>query len=155
MKEENTRRRFIKRLIIGLLSLEVIYIIFSLGKSRDTSNEDTNLFDAGSTNEFENNKTYPFHSKKFYLSRFSDGGLLAISTKCTHLGCTTNYNNVTQTFNCPCHSSKFTQNGEVMAPPATRALDYYKMEIKNNRVLVDLSTPIKRDSHSKSQLTYA
>ncbi|MBK7188566.1 MAG: Rieske 2Fe-2S domain-containing protein [bacterium] len=48
------------------------------------------------------------------------GRLRALNLTCTHLGC-----RVTATeagFTCPCHGSRFDENGAVLTGPATRAL---------------------------------
>ena len=49
-------------------------------------------------------------------------GLYAISTTCTHLGCTVAV--TAQGFACPCHGSKFDGDGKVVGGPAPRALPW-------------------------------
>ncbi len=149
-----TRRTFIKRIIYTLLSLEVIYVFVQLLKKNSPKKAANDWFEAGNIQFFENNKVYPFGSEQFYLSRLDDGGLLAISTKCTHLGCTVQFNTNKDKFVCPCHASAFNKYGEVLSPPATRALDIYPIEIREDKVLVDVSKPIKRNRYDANQLTY-
>ncbi|MBS2099867.1 QcrA and Rieske domain-containing protein [Carboxylicivirga linearis] len=154
MKLKFTRRTFIKRAIYALLSLEVVYIFYSLlGKKKDGDVVD-GWFDAGNINFFENNKVYPFGSAHFYLSRLEDGGMLAISIHCTHLGCAVQFNQNKDRFVCPCHASAFNKHGEVLSPPATRALDIFPISIRDNKVLVNINNPIRRDKYEASQLTY-
>ena len=97
----------------------------------------------------------PFRSGKFYLVRQKDGGFLALSLFCTHLGCTVRWDQEKLKFICPCHSSEFDQNGDVINPPAPRAMDYYPVIIDKGQVKVDISRPLKRRSYSKEQVTYA
>ncbi len=52
-------------------------------------------------------------------------GLYAISTTCTHLGCTVAV--TAQGFACPCHGSRFDANGRVVGGPAPRALPWLEM----------------------------
>ncbi|MBK3518369.1 QcrA and Rieske domain-containing protein [Carboxylicivirga marina] len=150
-----TRRSFIKRAIITIVSLELIYVFVNLLKKGNDSQETSKLFDAGEIDTFENGKVYPFNTERFYLSRLKDGGFLAISTKCTHLGCTVQFKNSDNKFLCPCHASAFNKHGEVLAPPATRALDLFPITISNDKVMVDTANPVKRNKHNRSQITYA
>ncbi len=47
-------------------------------------------------------------------------GLLTPSTRrCPHLGCALRYNRVEHTWDCPCHGSRFTRQGELLDNPAT------------------------------------
>ena len=50
-------------------------------------------------------------------------GLLTPSLKrCPHLGCALKWNNAEHTWDCPCHGSRFTEEGNLIDNPATRDL---------------------------------
>ncbi len=53
-------------------------------------------------------------------------GFYAISKVCTHLGCVVQP--TSEGFVCPCHGSRFSSDGKVMAGPAPRPLDWIKIE---------------------------
>ena len=152
MKKTN-RRSFIKRAFIGIVSLELGYLFFDVFKNKSEKMQNSNLFLVGKIGKFSNDKIYPFNSGKFQLSVLEDGGMLALSVKCTHLGCIIQQDK--NGFVCPCHSSSFDKYGEVLSPPATRALDIFPITIKNGEILVDTQNPIKRNKFEKSQLTYS
>jgi len=54
--------------------------------------------------------------------RDDDGHLHAVSTRCTHLYCQVNWNGAERTWDCPCHGSRFSVDGEVLNGPAVDAL---------------------------------
>ncbi|MCT4646827.1 MAG: Rieske (2Fe-2S) protein [Carboxylicivirga sp.] len=148
------RRKFIKRLLIVAASIEALFLLKD-GVSKVDRSSAKELFNAGRAESFNKNKLYPFSTGQFFLKRFEDGGFLALSVKCTHLGCVINTNSKTGGFNCPCHASQFNQFGEVLSAPATRPLDIFPITIENGEILVDTKKPVKRSNFSKSQLTYA
>jgi cytochrome b6-f complex iron-sulfur subunit len=94
-----------------------------------------------------------FRQGKFYLSRLEDGEFLALSRKCTHLGCTVTWDSEKKRFECPCHASAFDIKGDVINPPAPRALDLYAVMIENSVVKVDTGKPIQRRRFKESQVT--
>jgi glycine/D-amino acid oxidase-like deaminating enzyme/nitrite reductase/ring-hydroxylating ferredoxin subunit len=57
------------------------------------------------------------------VSRSVDGELTALSAVCTHLGCIVDWNTIDQTWDCPCHGSRFDHAGRVLAGPATKDLE--------------------------------
>jgi len=63
------------------------------------------------------------------------GGIYAVSTICTHLGCVIKAN--AEGFECPCHGSRFAANGDVTKGPAPRALPWLKVSIAGGAVTVD------------------
>ena len=153
-KTSISRRGFLKGAIAAIVSFELLYVLYGLVSKKRSKLNTTNLFNAGKVSSFENDKIYPFSSGRFYLSRFTDGGFLAISIKCTHLGCMVQPDSKIEGFACPCHSSKFNKYGEVLSPPANRALDIFNIAIENGEVKVDIDHPIKRKNYDASQLTY-
>ncbi len=68
-------------------------------------------------------------------------GLFALSTTCTHLGCTPNWLDNEQKFKCPCHGSGFRKTGINFEGPAPRPLERYRITTaEDGQVLVDKST---------------
>ncbi len=47
------------------------------------------------------------------------GLLTPTAPRCPHLGCALKYNKAEHTWDCPCHGSRFTENGELIDNPAT------------------------------------
>lgn len=150
------RRTFIRNILLSIFSFEIIFLIFAgISRYGNSKKNTSNLFNAGALSTFKKGESYLFLSGAFSLRRFNDGGFLSISLKCTHLGCMVKSNKHEGNFICPCHSSKFDKNGEIISSPATRPLDIFKVIIKNNQVFVDNNKPIKRIKFEKSQLTYS
>lgn len=53
-----------------------------------------------------------------------DGGTLhVVSARCTHLGCTVRWNDAERSWDCPCHGSRFSCDGDVLHGPAVHALE--------------------------------
>ena len=157
--KEINRRDFFKLAWKGLgiiASLEVLGVFtayFSSGKARSAS-APKQLLEAGPVNSFELNTVSAFMGGRFYLARQQDGGFIALSLRCTHLGCSVSWEEEKKRFICPCHSSAFDINGDVLNPPAPRALDYYPVMIENGMVKVDIGTLKERNTFRKEQLIY-
>jgi cytochrome b6-f complex iron-sulfur subunit len=160
ISEFESRREFIHKLWKGLgviASIEVIAVFFGFlfsGKKDDQSLKPKQLIEAGNVESFKNNTVTAFRGGRFYLARLLDGGFIALSLRCTHLGCSINWEEDKNRFICPCHSSAFFINGEVQNPPAPSALDYFPVIIENGKVKVDIGTKLQRTRFDKSQITY-
>jgi cytochrome b6-f complex iron-sulfur subunit len=159
-EQKSSRRRFLKKVwsVLGIVAgVEIVAVsagFFSPSK-RNVSNGSQKLIAAGNVADFKLNSVFPFRSGKFYLVRLSDGGFLAVSLKCSHLGCSVLWNEEKQEFICPCHASSFDLVGKVINPPAPRPLDIYPVIIEEGIVKVDIANPVKRFSVDDAQITYA
>ena len=70
----------------------------------------------------------------------NDLGLYALSTVCTHLGCTPNWLEAEQKFKCPCHGSGFRKTGVNFEGPAPRPLERFHIFLADDgQVMVDKS----------------
>jgi len=159
-KETQSRRSFLNRLWLilgGLAFAEMIGVVFTFfrpARPVATAADQQAIITAGAVDNFEPGTVSAFVAGKFYLARLEDGGFLAMSRRCTHLSCTVPWISAENKFICPCHSSEFDIRGEVIQPPAPRALDLYAIEIRNNVLRVDTGKLRKRSVFAADQVTY-
>jgi cytochrome b6-f complex iron-sulfur subunit len=155
-----TRRDFFRLAWKGLGILAAMEVLgmftayFFSGKDKNTA-APKKLIEAGPVGSFDPNTVSAFMGGRFYLARQQDGGFIAVSLRCTHLGCSVTWEESRKRFICPCHSSAFDISGDVLNPPAARALDYYPVIIENGLVKVDIGTLKERNTFRKDQLVYA
>lgn len=158
-KSTMTRRRFLTGLWVGLgglILVEYVWLVIEFLRPRGRSTADGGdavIVEAGPVERFGLNTVTAVPAGRFYLARLSEGGFLALSRECTHLGCTVPWNPEEERFVCPCHASAFDIRGDVLGGPAPRALDVYAVRIENDIVKVDVSRPVRRKSFAVSQLT--
>lgn len=57
------------------------------------------------------------------------GKLQGFSTACPHLGCDVAWNDGENTWDCPCHGSRFEADGKLINGPAERGLDPVQYKI--------------------------
>lgn len=75
--------------------------------------------------------------------------IYALSTVCTHLGCTPNWLDNEQKFKCPCHGSGFRKTGVNFEGPAPRPLERFKIVLSDDgQMLVDKT---KKYQYEKGQ----
>ena len=155
-----SRRSFLSRLwfVLGFVALaEFIVVAVAFlrpGKSKYLQELDDTVIIGGPVDKYIPNSVTAFVRGRFYLVRLEDGGFLALSRKCTHLGCTLPWVEKENKFVCPCHASAFDLTGNVISPPAPRALDIYAVIIENNIVKVDTGQRFKRNEFQAKQVTY-
>jgi cytochrome b6-f complex iron-sulfur subunit len=159
-KAEPTRRSFLNSLWIilgGVALAEFVAVAFAFlrpPESKALREKAETIITAGAVERFTPDSVTAFVRGKFYLARLADGGFLALSRTCTHLGCTVPWIEKDMKFACPCHGSTFDITGNVIDPPAPRALNIYPMTIENNMIKVDTRQPIKRSTFRVEQVVY-
>jgi len=159
-KTEPSRRSFLNILWIilgGVALAEFVAVAFAFlqpRKSKARKENADSIVTAGAVESFTPDSVTAFVRGKFYLARLEDGGFLALSRTCTHLGCTVPWVEKEMRFACPCHGSAFDITGDVINAPAPRALDIYPITIENQIIKIDTRQPIKRSRFLVDQVTY-
>ncbi|MGD1972646.1 MAG: Rieske 2Fe-2S domain-containing protein [Desulfobacterales bacterium] len=159
-KAEPNRRSLLNILWIilgGVALAEFVAVALAFLQPRKAKTGGTNadsIITAGAVERFRPNSVTAFVRGKFYLVHLDNGGFLALSRTCTHLGCTVPWVEKEMMFACPCHGSAFDITGNVIDAPAPRALNIYPITIENNIIKVDTRKPIKRSTFSAEQVTY-
>ncbi len=77
----------------------------------------------------------------------NEEGIYALSTICTHLGCTPNWLEAENKFKCPCHGSGFYMTGINFEGPAPRPLERHRIVMaEDGQVLIDKSRIYKQEA---------
>ena len=113
---------------LGFFVLEVGGVTVLFAYPRFKEGEFGGIFTFGKVSDLPKDGEAPanFPKVKLWLSK-TDEGLVALYKVCPHLGCLYGWADVTQRFECPCHGSKFTPDGEFVSGPAPRSLDRFKI----------------------------
>ena len=96
-------------------------------------------FKIGFPNDFESGKVdLRFKKSHSVWIVKDDEKIIALSTVCTHLGCTPNWLETDRKFKCPCHGGGFRSSGINFEGPAPRPLERYRIVLANDgQILVD------------------
>lgn len=109
--------------------------------------EPKSTFKAGLPDEYEVGVVDERWKDKYgvWVIRVAEG-LYALSTICTHLGCTPNWLGGEQKFKCPCHGSGFFKTGINFEGPAPRPLERYKISLADDgQILIDKSKKFQQE----------
>ena len=68
--------------------------------------------------------------KRVACHRDHEGRIRTLSARCTHLGGEVAFNEFEKTWDCPCHGARFNLDGQVLCGPATRNLNEYRVETR-------------------------
>jgi len=125
--------------IVGVGSIGVMYkFLFP-----DVRLEPPSRFQVGSPDNFQPNTVVFDEEHHLFIVRNELGHFYTLSTICTHLGCTINWRPVTVpghpegVISCPCHGSIYDKMGNVLSGPAPRALDKYRMTLRDDKLVID------------------
>ena len=69
-----------------------------------------------------------FEDKKVGVYRDENGKLYIVKPVCTHLGCELTWNNLENTWDCPCHGSRFNYKGKSIYDPSIKDLEVIEIE---------------------------
>ncbi len=61
---------------------------------------------------------------------------IALSSICTHAGCTVNYSGSSKQFTCPCHGGVYNSTGQVVSGPPPSALAQYKVTLSGTTLTI-------------------
>lgn len=86
-------------------------------------------------------KITDLRGKDLMLVRTGDSEVKAMSTACTHLGCTVYWQKENQEFYCPCHAGRFDKDGNVVAGPPPAPLETYHTEIEGDNIFIYFIDP--------------
>ena len=120
---------------MGLMTLGTLRFLFP-----NVLNEPPSRIKVGFPDDYEEGKVVDrFKDKHAWIVRHN-GVLYALSTTCTHLGCTPNWLEREQKFKCPCHGSGFYITGINFEGPAPRPLERWAISIGDDgQIVVDKS----------------
>lgn len=126
-----TRRRMLNWLSsFGLFGSAVVSVFSNLVfiKPRATYGQ-PNRFSIGKPEDFPSGTRITLGEHNICVVREGEK-MCAISTVCTHLGCIVSTSETG--FACPCHGSRYDQDGNVTGGPAPKALPWYKVSLAPN-----------------------
>lgn len=91
---------------------------------------------------------------RLFLLPATENAVIAVSWKCTHMGCTLPPPNPATSGNiqCPCRAAVFDgKTGIRLGGPANRPLDYFHAVVESGNVIVDTSQVFTRAAFEASQ----
>jgi cytochrome b6-f complex iron-sulfur subunit len=112
--------------------------------------EPPSQFKVGPPDNYEDGKVNErFKEQGAWIVRLKDERgkdvIYALSTTCTHLGCTPNWLEKEQKFKCPCHGSGFHITGINFEGPAPRPLERWAIRLETGDLTVDKSKKFQEE----------
>jgi len=72
------------------------------------------------------------------VANTGNSAFIALTSICTHDGCTVGYDSVSNNIKCPCHGSSFTTSGSVITGPASSSLKAYPVSKSGDILTISL-----------------
>ena len=128
---------------VGIVSAQSLVATGLLMYPRFRVGEFGGDFPLGSVSGLPNTEAAPQGDPigKFWLVNTEEGPR-ALYMVCTHLGCLYKWVEANRRFECPCHGSKFTREGEYIEGPAPRGLDQFVVELQDNGAVVGATAEV-------------
>jgi cytochrome b6-f complex iron-sulfur subunit len=154
-KDKPTRRLFLigwmfDAVTLAWVSFTGAMLAMTLGTLRflipNVLAEPPSKFKAGYPDSYEEGKVVErYKDQNTWIVRH-DGTIYALSTTCTHLGCTPNWLEREGKFKCPCHGSGFYITGINFEGPAPRPLERWAVRIGDDgQLVVDKSRKFQQE----------
>jgi len=67
-------------------------------------------------------KVMEWEGERVGVYKDEQGKIHAVDNTCTHMGCELVWNAAERSWDCPCHGSRFTYDGDIIEGPALRTL---------------------------------
>ncbi len=104
-----------------------------------------NRFSIGKPEDYPSGSRLTLDTRRVCIVR-EGNKVAAISTTCTHLGCIIGKSETG--FACPCHGSRFDQDGNVTGGPAPRPLPWFKVSLAPNGELeIDKDVEVEQGTY--------
>lgn len=151
-KKTEERRSFLSAFAGAWIAFTAAAVGMTLGVVRfmfpNVLAEPPSQFTVGPPSQFEPGSVNTQWMNEFqvwivYLD--DESKLIALSTVCTHLGCTPSWLDADQKFKCPCHGSGFYKNGINFEGPAPRPLERFAISVIDGVVVVDKSKKFQQE----------
>lgn len=68
-------------------------------------------------------KVIEYKGKRVGIYKDNTGRVYMVDTTCTHLGCELEWNKAEKSWDCPCHGSRFSYDGNIIEGPALKKLN--------------------------------
>jgi cytochrome b6-f complex iron-sulfur subunit len=149
-KPGKTRRSFLSWFWVGWITFTAAMVGWTLGTVRflfpNVLSEPPSKFKVGFPGQYEEGKVVDrYKDQNAWIVR-NEGIIYALSTTCTHLGCTPNWLEREAKFKCPCHGSGFKISGVNFEGPAPRPLERWGISIGDDgQILVDKSKKFQKE----------
>jgi cytochrome b6-f complex iron-sulfur subunit len=142
-----TRREFLNRVIAAGTAALAAYVVYPV--VRFLTPPSVALGEVGNvlvatTEEMKLNsaKFFKFLDRPAVLVRLPNGSYKALSAKCTHMGCTVDFESTGDFFLCQCHGSEFSINGRVLKGPAQLPLQQYVVNVSGDKIFVSAGSQV-------------
>ena len=145
------RRSFIKWSVVGWSAFAAVVAGYGSMVTRflfpNVLFEPVQIFGAGYPDEYEVGQVSEQFKDQYgvWIVR-DDEKIYALSTVCTHLGCTPNWMPSETKFKCPCHGSGFYTTGINFEGPAPRPLERFKITLSDEgEIIVDKTKKFQQE----------